>query len=162
MASPQKMSPARESILEEMEEKLLSLSASDLNDVCAAISLTVDVSDRDILRPLDLQYAARLLRNYCSVMPKVCCLPHWTHDILLYQRLYWDYLCRRFEEEGVGWYRIKVTANTTDISGAGSSQISLALILTLFLKWSWSSWFVWAIIWRSVSPIQSLSFLFPP
>lgn len=59
MSELQQMSPEWESIVAEIEEKLLTLKAPDLNDVCAALSLTVDERDKDSsrkLRRLVLQY----------------------------------------------------------------------------------------------------------
>ena len=53
------MSPEWESVVAEIEEKLLTLKAPDLNDVCAALSITVQERDKDLprkLRRLILQY----------------------------------------------------------------------------------------------------------
>lgn len=46
------MSSEWENVVAEIEEKLLTLSASELNDICAALSLTVDMSERDLPRKL--------------------------------------------------------------------------------------------------------------
>ena len=53
------MSLAWESVLAEIEEKLLTLSAPRLNDVCEALSVIVKESDKDLprkLRRLILEY----------------------------------------------------------------------------------------------------------
>ncbi len=59
MSKLQQMSSEWESIVAEIEEKLLTLKAPDLNDVCEALSLTVDERDQDVprkLRRLIIQY----------------------------------------------------------------------------------------------------------
>ncbi len=42
------MSSEWENVVSEIEEKLLTLSASELNDICAALNLIVDKSERDL------------------------------------------------------------------------------------------------------------------
>ena len=46
------MSAAWESLVAEIEEKLLTLSAPELTDVCSTLNVTVDESDRDLPRKL--------------------------------------------------------------------------------------------------------------
>lgn len=53
------MSPEWEKVVRDIEEKLLTLSASDLNDICTALGLTVDENDKELprkLRRFILQY----------------------------------------------------------------------------------------------------------
>lgn len=53
------MSSEWEKVVEEIEEKLLTLSAPDLNDICAALSLAEDKNEKDsprMLRRCILQY----------------------------------------------------------------------------------------------------------
>ncbi|CAI5672713.1 unnamed protein product [Oreochromis niloticus] len=52
MSKVQQMSPGWEQLLEEIEEKLLTLLAPDLNEICAALSLAVDESEKDLPRKL--------------------------------------------------------------------------------------------------------------
>lgn len=52
MSKVQQMSPDWEQLLEEIEEKLLTLLAPDLNEICAALSLAVDESEKDLPRKL--------------------------------------------------------------------------------------------------------------
>lgn len=59
MSELQQMSPAWESFVAEIKEKLLTLKASELINVCATLSLTVDEHDKDLprkLRRFILQY----------------------------------------------------------------------------------------------------------
>lgn len=59
MANTQKMLFYRESVMEEIEEKLLTLSAPELSDICTVLGLAVDESYRDLprrLRRIILQY----------------------------------------------------------------------------------------------------------
>jgi len=55
MSNVQKMSPDWESTMAEIEEKLLTLKAPELNDVCSELSLTVDGCDKDVPRKLRRQ-----------------------------------------------------------------------------------------------------------
>ena len=52
MSNVQEMSSDWESTVAEIEEKLLTLKAPDLNDVCAGLGLTVDRRERDVPRKL--------------------------------------------------------------------------------------------------------------
>lgn len=59
MSKVQQMSADCEKVLEGIEEKLLTQSATDLNDMCAALSLTVDKNEKDL--PCKLR--RRILEN---------------------------------------------------------------------------------------------------
>ena len=52
MSNVQEMSSDWESTVAEIEEKLVTLKAPDLNDVCTGLSLTVDRRDKDVPRKL--------------------------------------------------------------------------------------------------------------
>ena len=59
MTEPQTKSSDWDCVLDEIEEKLLTLSAVELYDVCIALSLTIDERDKDSprkLRRLIIQY----------------------------------------------------------------------------------------------------------
>lgn len=55
MSNVQEMSSDWESTVAEIEEKLVTLKAPDLNDVCTGLSLTVDRRDKDVPRKLRRQ-----------------------------------------------------------------------------------------------------------
>lgn len=55
MSDTQQMSSVWESVVAEIEEKLLTLKASDLNELCATLSLTIHKDDTDIPRKLRRQ-----------------------------------------------------------------------------------------------------------
>lgn len=52
MSKVQQMSSEWETLVAEIEEKLLTLTASNLNDICWALSLTVETSEKDLPRKL--------------------------------------------------------------------------------------------------------------